>query len=225
MRNLCRLALLAALAALPVCAHAQGDLNKTIAAMNAASAKFQSYEANLEWDTWNATIRDIDTKQSGTFYCQRAGGGTQMGIHFNQPSPMVLTFKNGVADKWVPGQDQEDRFKIAGAEGYLALGCGGSGDALAKAWDIKDLGSENVTVDGKPVAAEKLDLTSKDATVRNNVTHILLWIDLTRDISVKQVLYQPSGDYKTSLYSKISYNKGVNSKGYSIPGNLKVISH
>lgn len=220
-----RLLLAAALLALPLAASAQGDLTKTLAAMDQSSVNFKSFEANLEWRPYLAVLHDFDTPQSGTFYCQRVGSSTQMGIHFTQPSPMLLQIKNGIADKWIPGQDQEDRLKVAGAEGYLALGCGGSGKALADAWNIKDLGPETLTIDGKPIVTEKLDLVSKDANTRSNFSHITLWMDLSRDIALKQILYQPSGDYRTSLYSNLSYNKSVKTKPYAIPGNLKVMMH
>jgi hypothetical protein len=39
--------------------------------------------------------------------------------------------------------------------------------------------------------------------VRNTYTHITIWVDLARDISLKQVFFTPSGDTDTTIYSNI----------------------
>ncbi len=77
------------------------------------------------------------------------------------------------------------------------------GTDLKSAWDITDLGSE--TIDN--VKVEKLDLVSKDPSVRNNYSHITLWIDAVRDISLKQEFFELGGNTNTITFSNIRYNQ------------------
>jgi outer membrane lipoprotein-sorting protein len=52
----------------------------------------------------------------------------------------------------------------------------------------------------------KLDLVPRLANIRNNISKLTIWVDLARDISLKQVMLQPSGDSRTVAYSNIRYN-------------------
>jgi outer membrane lipoprotein-sorting protein len=63
---------------------------------------------------------------------------------------------------------------------------------------------------------EKLDLVSKNPKVRDNFTHITLWLDPVRDVSLKQVFYTPSGDTQTAIYSNIKLNSPVDTKAFEI---------
>ncbi len=64
---------------------------------------------------------------------------------------------------------------------------------------------------------EKLDLVSKDETVRNgNYTHITIWVDLVRDVSLKQVVLYPSGDTQTTIYTNIRLNQPIDLKAFAI---------
>ena len=64
------------------------------------------------------------------------------------------------------------------------------------------LDTENM--DGISVA--KLDLVPVQQNVANMFTHVTIWIDPTRGVSLKQVFYQPSGDLRTATYKNIRYN-------------------
>jgi outer membrane lipoprotein-sorting protein len=63
---------------------------------------------------------------------------------------------------------------------------------------------------------EKLDLVSKDPSVRNNFTHITIWVDPVRDVSLKQVGFTPSGDTDTTLYTNIKLNQPIDLKAFEI---------
>jgi len=113
------------------------------------------------------------------------------------------------------------------AESFLTLGFGGSGTDLARAWNITDLGPENLTDNGQPVKVEKLDLTGKDADSRKLFTHITIWVDSTRAVSLKQVFYTSSGDYRTATYSNIKINGNVHKDQFAIKKdkNTTIINH
>jgi outer membrane lipoprotein-sorting protein len=45
--------------------------------------------------------------------------------------------------------------------------------------------------------------------VRNTFSKILLWIDLSRGISVRQQFMAPQGDYRLARYSSIRVNEKI----------------
>jgi negative regulator of sigma E activity len=82
------------------------------------------------------------------------------------------------------------------------LGFGGSGQDLAKAFEVTYVGRE--TIEG--VAAAKLQLIPKSEKVRNTYNKILLWIDLDKGISVQQQFFSPQGDYRLTKYQNTDLN-------------------
>jgi outer membrane lipoprotein-sorting protein len=118
------------------------------------------------------------------------------------------------------------------AETMMTLGFGGSGTDLEKAWDITDQGSEQMSDGSKQVQVEKLDLVSKDPTIRNNYSHITIWVDPARDVSLKQILFEASGgkssgNTRTAVYTNIRPNEKVNTDAFAIkcPGKCTVVQH
>lgn len=186
------------------------DLQKVLAQMDAASQKFQSAQADFDWDQLTAVIQSHETT-TGTIAFRHAGSGTEMIAHVKtdngQPAPKEVLYKNGELTYYQPTIKQQTIFS-AGAnrqqyEGFLTLGFGGSGKDLAANWNISFQGTE--TIDG--VQTAKLDLTPKNAGGNQIFTHITIWIDPMRAISLKQVFYQASGDTRTATYSNIEMNK------------------
>ena len=166
--------------------------------MDAASARFHSAEANVQKLQFERIVNDTST-ETGTIYFLRNGGSMQMGAKFDPPDAQVLEYKNGVGRLYNPATNQLQQISAGGAnaarsEAFLTLGFGGSGSDLAKAWTITDLGADQMNDGSKTVPVEKLDLVSKDASVRGNFTHITIWVDPARDVSLKQVGYTPSGE-------------------------------
>jgi outer membrane lipoprotein-sorting protein len=101
-------------------------------------------------------------------------------------------------------------------ETFLTLGFGGSGKDLARAWNITYGGSETLTDNGQPVKTEKLELVSKDPSVRNTFTKVTIWVDPTRGISLKQVFETPSHDRRTSTYSHVKLTGKIDSGTFEI---------
>lgn len=210
-KNGCFATLLAVLVlvTLPVCAQ-NTDLQKVLSQMDTASQKFESAQADFNWDQYTAVVQSHET-QTGTIAFRHTGKSTEMVAHVKtdngQPAPKDVLYKNGQLTFYQPAIKQQTIFS-AGAnrqqyEGFLTLGFGGSGEDLADNWNIKYLGSE--TIDG--VQTAKLDLTSKQAGGNPMFTHITIWIDPARAISLKQQFFQESGDTRTAIYANIVMNK------------------
>jgi outer membrane lipoprotein-sorting protein len=203
--------------------HAQpkpGHLDEVLRQMDAASLKFQAAEADFRWDLYERVVKQTTT-QTGTIYFKKQGTTTVMGAKIVSPSLKLLEFRNGIVRLFDPGTDHltiiDATKNKAQFESFLTVGNGGSGKDLAKAWTISDLGDE--MIDG--VQTAKLDLVAKDPAVRNNCTHMTIWVDPVRGIQLKQSLYMPSEDYRTAVYANIKYNQKVDEKQYQIKTDSK----
>ena len=179
-------------------------LQMILGQIDAASARFESAQADFTADTYTAVVQSHDIQQ-GTIAFRRAGGATEMVMHVKSdngdPSLKDVLYKNGQLDYYQPTIKQETILKASSNyERYLTLGFGGSGRELAANWNIKYLGTE--TIDG--VETAKLDLTPK--TPSDQFTHITVWIDPRRGVSLKQQVFQETGDWRTAVYSNIRLN-------------------
>lgn len=199
-------------------------LDKVLAQMDTASTKFRSARAEFQWDQFERVVSATDT-QTGVIYFQRSGSSTKMAVDVEtadgQPSKKTIVYSGGVLKFYQPQINQmtiiDARNKQNQYESYLTLGFGGSGTDLKQNWNITYQGAEKI--DG--IDTTKLDLVSKSADVRNNFSHVTIWVDPTRAISLKQIFFEPSGDIRTAYYRDIEYNKKVPSSVFKIKTNSK----
>ena len=191
------------------------DLDKTLSQMDAASTKFQSAQAEFTWDQYQAVVQEHDL-QSGIVYFQRHGGTTIMAADIQKPAAKKLTFDSNDFTMYTPGTNEELIYSVAKnkeqAEGFLTLGFGGSGTDLKKNWDVTCAGTERIL--GTPTV--KLVLIPKVESVKNNFSKVTIWVDPVRDISLKQILEQPSGDSRTNTFTNIKYNASINAGVFKI---------
>ena len=196
-----------------------GHLDEVLRQMDAASEKFKSAQADFRWDLYERVVKETTT-QKGIIYFMRDGALTQMGAKVLPPAAKILEYKRGELSLFDPGANHlllmSAGAKQAQYESFLTLGFGGSGRDMAKAWTISDLGTEPMNDGDKMVSTEKLDLVAKDPGVRNMFTHIVIWIDPERAISLKQQFFMPSEDVRTSVYTHIRYNEKVDTKPFAI---------
>lgn len=186
-----------------------GDLQSVMNQMNASAPKFQDLQADISVDLYTAVVQEHQA-QTGTSAFRRVGNSLEMVTHLkasNGAAASDLLYRNGELDVYQPAAKTETILS-AGAnraeyDTMLATGFGATSKDLNAAWDVKFQGMESV--DG--VQTAKLDLVPKDQNIRNNFSHMTIWIDLSRDISLKQVLVQPDGDSRTVTYTNIRYNR------------------
>lgn len=219
----------AALCTAPLHAQAKpGDLDVVLRHMDEASTKFQSAEADFRWDLYERVIKQTTT-QNGSIYFVRKGSttssSTEMGAKIQPPSARFLEYKGGKLRIFDPVANHLQELKAgdkqAMYESFLTLGFGGSGKDLAKAWTITYQGAEPLTDGDKKIDTAKLDLVSKDPGVRNMFTHITIWVDPARGISLKQQFFTPSEDQKIAFYSHIRYNQKVDTGTFALKTNGK----
>ncbi len=182
-------------------------LDNVLKKMDAASAGFQSAQADFVWNQYQKVVDETDT-QKGTVYYRRTGKDKdiEMMAHIKEPDQKFVLYKEGKLQVYQPKIDQVTDYSTGGnrneIESYLVLGFGGSGQDLNQPFDVSYQGEE--TIDG--VATVKLQLIPKSEKVRNNFSKIFLWIDLARGISLQQQFMQTQGDYRLAKYSDIRIN-------------------
>jgi len=208
---------------LAVSASAQqpGNLQATLHALDESSARFQSAQAAFHKDLYTALVKDHDL-QDGITFTIRKNGSSEVGIKITGKGARTVEYKDGTARDYNPGLKCYDSYSAAKNKGtiesLLALSFGASGKELAANWTITDLGPDTIITDGKTVKVEKLDLVPKEQGLRNNITHVALWTDLATAVSLKQVVYSPSGDTQTAIYSNVRLNKEVEKSPFKIEG-------
>jgi outer membrane lipoprotein-sorting protein len=212
----------AAFCVLPMTRAQSCDAAKVLAQMDAASAKFQSTQADFNWDVLQSVVNEHDI-QNGTVYFERHGVSTSMAAYIKQPAEKSVFFDGSTLSLIQPEIKQETLFSAGSNRGqyesFLTLGFGGSGKDLQSNWTITCQGME--AVNGTQTA--KLDLKPKQQSVANMFSHVTVWIDPVRSLGLKQVFYEPSGDNRTATYTNIKYNEKIpadmfkpKDKGYTV---------
>jgi outer membrane lipoprotein-sorting protein len=195
-------------------------LDSVLAQMDSAARNFKTTEAHVVWDQYQKVIDETETEK-GKIYFRREGSEIQMAADFVEPDKKYVIYSGGKVQVYQPKIDQVNEYSPgknrSDVESFLVLGFGGGGHDLLKSYDVKLLSSE--TVNG--IAAEKLELIPKSAHLRNNIAHILLWIDMARGIAVQQQLFEPGGDYHMSKYSEIQINQKLPDSAFKLKTTAK----
>ena len=222
-------------AALALCltASAYAQCGMVCPQMDEASKKFKNVEVNVTTDNFTKSIK-VHSRQTGPMYIERTGKSQTMGLLnydiddngvTTKSASKIVAFDGDTLQVYSPGVNQVDVFK-AGANqakynAFLALSFGSSGTDLAAAWNITDQGPE--TIDG--VKTEKLDLVSKDDSVKQSFPHVTIWVDPTRAIALKQIFFSRNGDIRTTTYTNIKLNTKIDKKPYTIKSSAQRIPH
>lgn len=205
-------------------------LQSVLQKMDATAANFHTTQADFEWDSYARVIDEIDDIEKGVIYYRRNGKEIEMMAEVKdvggKPEPKFVLFSGGKVRMYQPKVDQVTEYdlgkKRADFESYVVLGFGGSGQDLAKVFDVTYLGPEKIN----GVATAKLRLVPKSEKIRNTYKEIFLWIDLDRGISVQQQFFQPQGDYRLAKYSDIQLNKKISDEVFKLKttGKTQTIS-
>jgi outer membrane lipoprotein-sorting protein len=201
-------------------AHAQ-NLEAVLNSMDKAAGDFKTAQTEFVWDQFEKVVGEHDY-QKGTMYFRRQGDDVQMAADITSPDKKYVLFSGGMVSVYVPKAGQVTEYNSgknkADFETFLVLGFGGRGHDLAKSFDVKYAGMEQV----QGVNAAKLDLTPKSQKVANMFQTITLWIDPARGVSVQQLFTEKSGDYRLAKYSNIQPNPKLSNDVFRLKTSGKV---
>jgi outer membrane lipoprotein-sorting protein len=196
------------------------SLESVLKKMDAAAANFQTTQADFVWDQYQRVVDEHDL-QKGTVYYRRVGKEIEMMAEIKEPDPKFVLYKDGKLQVYQPKIEQVMEYPTGANRGeiesYLVLGFGGSGQDLVKSFDVSYLGEE--TVDG--IATAKLQLIPRSEKFRNNISKILLWIDMSRGISMQQQFFQSQGDYRLAKYSAVQMKAKIGNDVFQLKTTKK----
>jgi len=201
-------------------AHAQ-NLEAVLNAMDKAAADFETAQTDFVWDQYQKVVDEHDV-QKGTMSFRRQGNDVQMAADITVPDKKYVLFNGGTVSVYVPKAGQVTEYNAgknkADFETFLVLGFGGRGHDLAKSFDVKYAGIEQV----QGINAGKLELTPKSQKVSNMFETITLWIDMARGVSVQQLFNERSGDYRLAKYNNIKLNEKLSNDVFKLKTSGKV---
>lgn len=201
------------------------SLQQVLNQMDKAAANFHTTEAAFVWNQYQKVVDETDT-QKGKIYFRRSSQGTEMAADITEPDKKYVLFADSKVQVYQPKIDQVTVYPTgknrAEFESFIVLGFGGGGHELLQPFDVKYVGEENL--DG--IRTAKLDLIPKGQKVRNTFSHILLWIDPARGVSVQQQFVEPTGDYRLAKYSDFRINQKIPDSVFKIKttGKTKIVS-
>ena len=193
------------------------NLRKVFAEMDASAPKFQDVTADIDVDNYTAVVQDHQMDKGSTAF-RRAGGSIEMAMTLNkgQQGERDILYRNGELHYYQPDAKQET-ILAAGAnraqyDSLLSTGFGATSKDLNSGWEVRFDGMEAIG----GIQTAKLALVPRLDNIRNNIKQLTIWVDLSRDISLKQVMTQPDGDTRTVVYSKIRYNTHLGDKLFTL---------
>jgi outer membrane lipoprotein-sorting protein len=193
------------------------SLESVLKKMDEAAANFHTTQADFVWDQYQRVVDETDT-QKGTVFYRQAGKEIEMMAEIKEPDSKFVLYKDGKLQVYQPKIEQVMEYRTGSEiESYLVLGFGGSGQDLMKSFDVSYGGEE--TVGG--IATAKLQLVPKSEKLRNNFSKIVLWIDLSRGVSVQQQFFQTQGDYRLAKYSAIRINAKIGNEVFQLKTTKK----
>jgi len=202
-------------------------LDRVLGQMDSAAEKFRTTEASVVWDQYQKVVDEHEEQKGKVYFRHNGDNEVQMAADITDPDQKYVLFNGSKIQVYQPKIDQVTVYNTGknrdAFESFLVLGFGGGGHDMLKSFDVKYLGSE--AVDGTTTA--KLDLVPKTVNVRNNIDHIVLWIDPSRGISLQQqFFFGASGDYRLAKYSDIKMNEKIPDSVFKLKttGKTKFIS-
>ena len=199
---------------------ADGDLESVLLQMDQSAATFKSAQADFEWDQYQKAVEEHFV-QKGQIYFRRSSGGVDAALNVTSPAAKQIVFKDGklrIYEKKIDQVTEHDAGQNrSDVEDIVRLGFGARGHDLLKSYEVKLNGWEDI--DGARTA--KLELVPLKSKFRAMFSRVLLWIDPKQDVSIRQQLFEPSGDYRLAHYTGIKLNSKVPSEVFEI----KTTSH
>ena len=193
---------------------APDELKAVLAQMNQGAAKFQSLQADFEWETFDKLIKETEV-QKGQAYFRRKGKDLEALFNFNAASggkeslSKQALYKDGKISLYEPKINRVTEREVgknkSDVDAFMSLGLGGRGDDLATSFAVTWQGWEMV----EGVKTAKLEVTGKSPSIQKVFSKAVLWIDPERDIALKQQFFQTSGDYRLTRYHNIKFNDKV----------------
>jgi outer membrane lipoprotein-sorting protein len=206
-RILAGAALLAAVLAAPLRLSPQGksswSVETVLRELDEQSKHFRSMTADLERTKVTVVVND-KSSEYGQIFVRHDG---KMLIELTKPDARTILRSGDNLWIYMPRTKRLEEYNLgkhrAVVDQLLLLGLGTSSKDLKKHYLLTVLPEE--TMDGKKAVV--LELTPKDAKIRNQIARINIWFDALSWLPMQQKFFETgSGDYFLIHYSNIARN-------------------
>ena len=191
------------------------ELKTVLAQSDKAAQTFKTAKAKFQWDQYEKVVDETEV-QKGEVYFRRSKNGTDAAVRVTSPDVKQVVFVDGTLKLFQPKIKQltvyDARAKRAEVDSLMNIGFGSRSEDILKSYDVKMEGWE--TVDG--VKTARLNLVPKNEKLRSSVTSIMLWLDPTRDISIRQKFMEPGDNYRLTHYTDIEVNGKISNEVFDL---------
>lgn len=197
---------------------AADTLQDVLHRMDEAAPSFHAMTATVTMVEYTAVIDD-KTTSTGNLQIQKLGPNDLRAIiaFHGGSSARTLALMGKLVEIYYPNVNTYQKYDLGSqgqkADQYLLLGFGTSGTDLAQGYDIQLIDSEKVGSRD----TTKLQLTPKDANVRQHLAKVYLWIPLDAGYPIQQQFFDPppSQNWRKVTYSDVDLHP-------TIPGPLQL---
>ncbi len=199
---------------------AAGNLQQVLQQLDASAKNFHTASADVKIQiVQTVPVPDTDV-QIGSVYFKQESGQAQTALRITtqdgQPFHEIVTYSKGMFQIYQENTNQVTQSRNAAQYApYLMIGFGATGQDMADRFNITYLGQEKI--DG--VQTVKLQLIAKDPKVLRLLPKIMIWIDPTRDVSLKQYADEGQGMSRTVNYSRIELNHPIPASRFTFKTN------
>jgi outer membrane lipoprotein-sorting protein len=185
--------------------HGSWTLESVLHQLDAQAKTFRSLSADVERTKVTVVVNDHST-ETGSLLVR----GDKMLLQMKVPDVRTILRTGDNLYVYTPGLNRVEEYNLGKnrtmVDQFLLLGFGTSGRELQKSYLITLL-SEPTLDDKKTV---ELELTPKSSEVRNQISKIQIWFDVSSWLPVQQLFSETgSGDYFTVRYSKMVRNPSI----------------
>jgi len=182
------------------------ELAKTLARMDAVSAKFSSFEAIFTQKRYLALLKEYETPETGEFYyTMDKNRAVQLRFETRTPGVRIQTINGDSAVVYQPAIKQAQIYNLGNRKNlveYLATGLGQSSDRLREQFEITYVGIEVVNDDPCSV----LELVPKDKSAAATVRSITIWFKNSTGTPTQYKFLEPTRDYMLVTFSEEKLN-------------------
>ena len=182
------------------------ELAKTLARMDAVSAKFSSFEAKFTQKRHMALLKEYETPETGEFYyTMDKNRAVQLRFETRTPGVRIQTINGDSAVVYQPAIKQAQIYNLGNRKNlveYLATGLGQSSDRLREQFEITYVGTE--AVNDEPCSV--LELVPKDKSAASSVRSITIWFKNSTGTPTQYKFLEPTRDYMLVTFSEEKLN-------------------
>ena len=201
------------------------ELAKTLALMDAVSANFSSFEAELTQKQYVALLREYERPETGKFYYSMdKNRAIQMRHELLTPGVRITTINGGSATVYQPAINQAQIYNLGNRKHlveYLATGLGQSSDRLREQFEISYEGTEMV---GDELCSI-LTLVPKDKSAAASIRSITIWIKISTGTPAQYKFLEPTNNYMLKTFSgeKLNGRIPVDMFEQKLPGKTEIL--